>query len=156
MKKEIKILYLFIGTFLILSVLVVILQSITGGIFFENITGQSPLDIFSLGHLFFGILVCSLFLLILNRKKRDILLVIVLSLTITFIISIGFEIFENSSLIVNSGLKYNDSADSTINMTTDIILNMLGAILMCYIYWKLFNKSKKRVITTKKWQKIGE
>lgn len=143
-KKKFKTLYLFIGAFLILGIIILIVQFISCGTFIENETGQSALDQFSVGHFISGILICSLFLVILNKyRKKDLMFIIIMAFILTTIVSIGFELLENSPIIVNSGLKYNDRNDSFLNLSTDIILNTLGAILMCYIYWKLFKNKQK-------------
>ena len=145
-KKKFKVLYLFYFTFIILGIVVYIIYLATNQIFFENITGQSAIDGFSIYHFVAGTLLCSLFLIILSKysKKESITFIIMLAFVLTVILGIIFEIIENLGIIVDSGIKYNNSEDSLLNMTTDIILNSLGAVLVCYIYWKILKKKKRK------------
>lgn len=154
-KNKIKIFYLFIIAFLVLGILILIIQFVTNETLFEYEIGQSPIDKYSIGHFVSGILICSLFLMVLNQydKKTGLSYKIILSFMFTFIFSIGFEILENSDFIVNyTALKYNNRRDSFTNSYFDIILNTLGASLTCYIYWKLLKnkqKNKKRILKKK-------
>ncbi len=147
-KRKHKKLYLFVGAFVVLGLLIIFVQIVSSGHFIENEIGQSAFDMFSVGHFVMGALICAPALIFLekNRKKKgDLLFIIIIAFIFTLIISIGFEIVENSAFIVNSGLKYNNRADSTLNSNTDIVLNVFGASLLCYIYWILFkNKQKQR------------
>jgi len=145
-KRKHKKLYLFVGVFAVLGLLILFIQFVASGHFIENETGQSAFDQFSVGHFVMGTLICAPFLIVLekNRKKKsDLLIIIVIALISTLIISIGFEIVENSAFIVNSGLKFNDREDSILNSNTDVILNVLGACLLCYIYYILFRNKQK-------------
>jgi len=137
-KKEFKILNLFYVTFFILGIVVFTIYLVSEEILFENIMGHSPLDRYSLYHFVSGILICSFFLIILTKylKKGNITFIIMLAFMLTLILGIIFEMVENGSMIVDSDFKYS-SIDSLSNMITDIILNSLGAGLLCYIYWSV-------------------
>lgn len=141
---------LFVIIFLVLSILVLFIQYIlTDGYIDDSIVSQAVWDQFSIGHFVMGALVCSLFLIFFNiyyRKKIDIKTILILSFMFTLAVSIGFELLENSDFFVNySGLKYNDRADSMINISSDIVLSSLGSVLLCYIYWFFFKNSKKKI-----------
>ena len=138
--------YLFVMVFGILAILILFVQFVGSGQV-DNIPTQSAFDQFSTGHFILGTLICAPFLIILekNRKrKKDLLFIIMIALVSTLMISIAFELFENSEFFVNSvRAKYNNQADSVLNSSTDIMLNVLGASLLCYIYWILYrNKGK--------------
>lgn len=66
---------------------------------------------------------------------------------LTIILSVGWEVLENSQFYINLGIKYNDTKDSSINMYTDIILDIIGAIVVYTIIWcfniKFNNKQDK-------------
>jgi hypothetical protein len=75
-------------------------------------------------------------------KKQD-FHIIIIALILTFIISIAWEFFENSPLIVSTTIKYNNIKDSPINSGMDVVFNMLGASLVCLAFWYLLIKKKK-------------
>jgi len=129
-----------------IGIIVSIIYVASDSIYFVNMTGQSALDGYSIYHFVGGTLLCSLFLIILSKyiKKGNVPFIIMTAFLLTVLLGIIFEIVENGSIIVNSGVKYNDSADSLLNMTTDVILNSLGALLVCYIYWRILKKKKRK------------
>ena len=153
--KEFKTLHLFLITFIILGIVVYIMYLATNQIFFENTTGQSAIDGYSIYHFVGGILICSLFLMILSRhvKKGNIIFVILLAFILTSMLGVIFEMVENANFIVESDFKYNNKADSLLNLTIDIILVILGATLVCYIYWKVL-KDKRMYRNGNKYEKI--
>ena len=144
-KKHINF-YLFVMVFCILGILILFIQLLgTGQV--DNIPTQSAFDQFSIGHFVMGTLICVPFLIILERnrkKKKDLLFIIMIAFASTVMISIAFELFENSEFFVNVvRSKYNNQADSLLNSSTDVILNIFGASLLCYIYWILYRNKKK-------------
>ena len=111
-----------------------------------DLTSLSMFDQFSIGHIIFGAIIFLLLLMILGKfgKRRD-KFILLITFLLTFIITIGFEIIENSAFIVNnSGLKYNNRKDSVLNSTTDIILNMIGAFIIFIIFWYILRKTNIR------------
>ena len=116
-------------------------------------TTQSALDQFSIGHFMMGALTFIFIYIIIyqfykKKKERLSSFIIFITFMLTIIVSVCWEIFENSPPIVKSGLKYNNMKDSFTNMTTDILLNIIGAITVLIILWSFDyykqTKSKKR------------
>ena len=106
--------------------------------------GISWLDIFSIGHLCFGIgvfLFFSLFYTIPKNKGHIPIFSLLLVFILTFIILIAWELLENL-LFIEIGWKFEGRLDSLQNITSDIIIGVLGALsswLFCHL---IFTKGK--------------
>jgi chromate transport protein ChrA len=116
-------------------------------------TSQSAFDQYSLGHVAMGAIILLLLILIVGHfgKKRDPFMALAMFI-VTIIISIGWELFENTPLIISTGLKYNNMRDSNLNMFTDIALNILGAGFVFVIFWFVFRRTnvKQELVMIKK------
>jgi len=106
--------------------------------------GISWFDIFSIGHLCFGIgvfLFFSLFYTIPKNKGHTPIFSLLFVFIITVIILIAWELLENL-LFVHIGWKFEGRVDSWQNLTADILIGMVGALsswLFCYL---IFTKEK--------------
>jgi hypothetical protein len=115
-------------------------------IFAETIAevGISWFDFYSIGHLCFGIgvfLFFSLFYTIPKNKGHVPIFSLLLVFILTFLILIAWEILENL-LFIEIGWKFEGRLDSWQNITTDIILGVIGALsswLFCHL---IFTKGK--------------
>lgn len=138
---------LFVIIFLALGTLVLFIQYMLSGGIDDSIVSQAAWDQFSIGHFVMGALICAFSLIFFNiyyGKKMDLNTILILSFMFTLVVCIGVELLENSDFFVNySGLKYNNRADSIINITSDLVLSSLGSVLLCYVYWFFFKNSKR-------------
>lgn len=150
-KNKFKIAFLLINLFTITILLIVIQQYILWNDFE---TSRDSIDQYSLGHFFLGMIICIIVLITLTKlMKKQNFSIIILALIISLIIAILWEIFENSPLIVNSGLKFNYTRDSQINSGMDIFLSMIGSLLVCIPYWYSVIKKKKKSVKKTKYYK---
>jgi uncharacterized membrane protein YjdF len=111
-------------------------------------TGLSMIDKYSWLHFVSGMVMTISVILIatvyyksknINLKSKE-SYIYVLSLFMTLIIGISFEIFENSYIGVNSSIKFMNRPDSGLNMMFDIILNILGCITILILYKLIISK----------------
>lgn len=133
---------------IIILIILTSLNAINQYILWENYeTSIDPFDQFSIGHIIFGMVICLILLIILTKfiKKQN-FNIIIIGFVLSFIVAVGWELFENSNLIISTGLKYNNTRDSQINVEMDILLNMIGSLLICIPYWYLVIKKQKRLL----------
>ncbi len=98
----------------------------------RRLQSMGILDKWSITHITHGILIFAI-LLYLNNYKKTVSL-----LYLTILIEILWEIFENTSIIINkyrrSRTMYRDySGDSIANMISDTIFCLLGVALVWYL-----------------------
>ncbi|MFX1238178.1 MAG: hypothetical protein ACFFAS_12220 [Promethearchaeota archaeon] len=107
--------------------------------------GLCALDFFSFGHICLGIaifLLISLLYTIPKHKGHTPIISLLLVFILTVIALVLWEVIENT-LLFEIGWKFEDRRDSPINITTDILFGILGALgmwLLCHI---VFDKEKK-------------
>jgi len=106
--------------------------------------GLAWLDFYSIGHICFGIglfLFFSLFYTIPKKQGKT----PIFSLLFVFILSVAciilWEVLENF-LFIGLGWKFEGRADSWQNITTDIIIGMLGSLISCLFCHEVFVKDK--------------
>ena len=106
--------------------------------------GLAWFDFYSIGHICFGIgvfLFFSLFYTVPKNKGHTPIFSLLFVFICTMIIIIIWEVFENT-LFIEIGWKFEGRADSWQNVTTDILVGVLGGLgswLFCYI---IFIKEK--------------
>ncbi len=106
--------------------------------------GLAWFDFYSIGHICFGIgvfLFFSLFYTVPKNKGHTPIFSLLFVFICTMIIIIIWEVFENT-LFIEIGWKFEGRADSWQNITTDILVGVLGGLgswLFCYI---IFIKEK--------------
>ena len=106
--------------------------------------GKSWFDFYSIGHICFGIglfLFFSLFYTIPKKHNKT----PVFSLLFVFILSIAciilWEVLENI-LFIELGWKFEGRLDSWQNITTDIIIGILGSLISWLFCHEVFVKDK--------------
>ncbi|MFO8017604.1 MAG: hypothetical protein R6U96_03155 [Promethearchaeia archaeon] len=106
--------------------------------------GISAFDFYSIGHICFGLgalLFFSLFYLIPKYHENDPIFPLWLVFVLTMTVLIAWEFFENLVLI-ELGLKFENRADSPINITTDIILGTIGAAVNTVAAYEVDKKNQ--------------
>jgi uncharacterized membrane protein YeaQ/YmgE (transglycosylase-associated protein family) len=110
--------------------------------------GQSWFDFFSIGHICFGIgafILLSLFYSIPKAKGYTPIFSLLMVFICTVVILVIWEVGEN--LIVFwlgwGDLRFGGRPDSLQNMTTDLLLGIIGALIACIYAYLAFEKDKK-------------
>ena len=106
--------------------------------------GISWLDIFSIGHFCFEIgvfLFFSLFYTIPKNKGHVPIFSLLLVFILTFIVLIAWELLENL-LFIEIGWKFEGRLDSWQNITSDIVIGVLGALISWLFCHLIFTKGK--------------
>ncbi len=99
-------------------------------------------DFFSIGHLCFGLgtfLIISLFYTIPKHKGNVPIFSLLFVFILTLIVLIAWEIVENV-VFVAIGWKFEDQPDSWQNITTDLIIGVIGAIINCVAAYETVDK----------------
>ncbi len=106
--------------------------------------GISWFDFYSIGHICLGIglfLFWSLFYTIPKKKGRVPIFSLLFVFILTVIFAIIWEIIEHV-IFLNLGLKFEDRPDSWQNMTTDVILCVVGGLGTWLFAYLIFEKDK--------------
>jgi len=142
--KRKNIVIFFIVTLFLLILLNSLNQYIPWTVDYYNLeTSISAIDEFTIGHIITGIIVSMFtFLILISIEKTPNLRTIFIVFMISLLFAVLWEFFENSHLIINTGLKNNNTADSQINMVMDILSNVMGTSLVCLSFWYFVLKKK--------------
>ena len=109
-----------------------------------SMVGIAWFDFYSIGHICFGIgvfLFFSLFYTVPKHKGK----VPIFSLLFVFILTVGILILWEALeyfLFIDLGWKFEGRADSWQNITTDLLIGMLGAIVSWIFCHEVFVKDK--------------
>lgn len=109
-----------------------------------NEVGVSWFDFYSIGHICFGIgvfLFFSLFYTIPKNKGKTPLFSLLFVFILTLIILILWEVIENL-LFIEIGWKFENRVDSWQNITTDILIGIVGALSSWVFCHLIFVKGK--------------
>jgi hypothetical protein len=102
--------------------------------FKKDDVGRAPLDYFSWGHIDMGVVVFLLWSMVNLLPSAGVgslifILPFGLSIILTIVVAIVWEILENTVLI-DIGLKFEGKKDSFINALFDIIFVVIGGLIM--------------------------
>ena len=106
--------------------------------------GISWFDFYSIGHICFGIglfLFFSLFYTIPKKHGKTPLFSLLFVFILSFACIILWEVLENF-LFIGLGWKFEGRADSPQNITTDIIIGILGSLFSWLFCHEVFVKDK--------------
>ena len=106
--------------------------------------GISWFDFYSIGHICFGIglfLFFSLFYTIPKKHGKTPIFSLVFVFILSFAFIILWEVLENF-LFIELGWKFEDRLDSWQNITTDIIIGILGSLVSWLFCHEVFVKDK--------------
>lgn len=106
--------------------------------------GVAAFDFYSIGHICFGLgvlLFFSLFFLIPKYHNNDPIFPLWLVFVLTIIVLVGWEFLENL-LFIELELKFENRPDSIINITTDLIFGIIGAIVNTVAAYEVDKKNK--------------
>ncbi len=106
--------------------------------------GQCFFDFFSIGHICFGaatFILLSIFYTLPKHHSNKEILPLWLVFILTMIVLIIWELLENL-LFIEIGIKFEDQLDSPVNITTDIILGALAAIVCWISAYYIIDKDK--------------
>jgi len=106
--------------------------------------GISWFDFYSIGHVCFGLgifLFLSLFYVIPKHRGHTEWIALWFILILAIGVLVLWEVLEHT-LFMNMGIKFEGRADSIPNLTTDLLLGTIGAVINC-IFAKIIVKRNR-------------